>query len=438
MYFMNSLPQVSYLNPAFFPAYRFSIGLPGSSVFAQYANNGFSYNSFATQVGDSTRINLDKLYLALKKKNYITTAFQADVFRLSLRMSPRLYLTLNATAKSYNRIMLPKDLTGIFINGTSSYVNGTASLSPEAESMAYLETALGVAYKVNEKFTFGLRLKWLKGIANVTTQRANVNLSLDGDYTIAATADVNARTSGLHNLTDSDYEISDHWRDYLKNNGLAFDIGATYNVTDRFVMSISAIDIGSINWKNDPYEYTLDPAKANYVYKGIDLQRIFKGDNDYLKHEGDSLSSKFELQEGGRGSYRTPLPGKMYLSGNYKLKTNLYVGGLVFAERFRGRFSVGGTVSLHKEFGRRLSTSVTYTISNSSYNNVGLGLSLNVAPFQIYLVGDNILRAPLAILSSAEINPYLNSMQYFNLRAGLNFVFGWHKEAEKLPHPTAR
>ena len=117
MYFMNSLPQASYLNPAFFPAYRFSIGLPGSSVFVQYVNSGFSYNSFAIKVNDSTNVDLNKLYRALKKKNYITTAVQADIFRFSLKVNPCLYLTLNATAKSFNRVMLSKDLTGIFIKG---------------------------------------------------------------------------------------------------------------------------------------------------------------------------------------------------------------------------------------------------------------------------------------------------------------------------------
>ncbi len=435
MYFMSSLPQVTYVNPALFPNYRFSIGLPGSSVFVQYANNGFSYNSFATKVNDSTTADLDKLYSQLKKKNYITTAVQADIFRVSLKVNPRLYLTLNVTTKSFNRVMLPKDLTGIFIKGTTPFVNGTASISPEVESVSYLETALGLAYKVNQKLTIGARIKILKGIANVTTQQAKIDLALDSDYAMTATANVDARTSGIHNLSDKDYSISDNWQDYLKNNGYAFDLGVTYQMSDRFTISGSAIDIGQITWKNDPYEYKLDPAKANYVFQGIDLGKILNGDSDYLQNEGDSIAKKFELQEGKRASYRTPLPGKMYLSGNYKLGTNLYIGALLFAEKFRGRFSPGASASLHKEFGRRISTSISYTISNSSYNNIGAGLSLRLSAFQVYFVGDNLLGAPLAIAKTGEVNPYLNNMKYFNLRVGLNFVFGWDKAQEKQPYP---
>ncbi|MES1181573.1 MAG: DUF5723 family protein, partial [Flavobacterium sp.] len=252
LYFMNSLPQVSYLNPAMFPQYRFSLGLPGSSVYAQYANSGFTYNSFVTPSGDSATANLSKLYRKLRKKNYITNALQVDIFRFSMKLNPRLYMTFNITAKEYNRIMLPKDLTGIFINGTSAYVGGKATLSPKAEALAYLETALAMAYKVNRKLTVGARIKLLKGLANVTTQNAKADLAIDGDYNITASASLDARTSGVHNFEDSDYSFSDHWRDYTKNNGFAFDIGGTYEFNDRLQLGASLVDIGSIRWKNDP------------------------------------------------------------------------------------------------------------------------------------------------------------------------------------------
>ncbi|HEY8934914.1 MAG TPA: DUF5723 family protein [Cyclobacteriaceae bacterium] len=435
LYFMNALPQVNYLNPAIMPQYRFSLGLPGSSVYVQYANSGFAYNSLAKQTGDSTTADLSKLYSKLKKKNYITNAVQADLFRFSMKLNPRLYMTFNITAKEYNRLMLPKDLTGIFINGTSAYVGGKASLSPKVEAVSYVETGLGFAYKVDRKLTVGARIKILKGFANATTQRATANLAIDDDYAITASASADVRTSGIHNFTQDGYSFSDHWRDYTHNNGFAFDLGATYQVNDRLSVGGSLIDIGSIKWKNDTYAYTLDPANANYTFKGFDLQRVLNNDSDYLKHEGDTLQARFKFQEGSRGSYRTPIPGKLYLNGTYKLKANIYAGVLLFAEMFRGRFAPGVSTSVHREFGKRLSTSLSYTISNNAYNNIGLGLSLNLAPLQIYVVGDNLLRAPLSILAHGDVNPYLNNMQYFNLRAGLNFVFGWDKSPDKQPHP---
>lgn len=435
MYFMNSLPQVTYLNPALTPRYKFSLGLPGSSVFVQYGNNGFTYNDIATKEGGVIRADLNKLYAAMADKNYIDLVAQADLFRFSMKVNARMYLTVNTTVKTYNSIMLPKDAAGLFINGTVAYVGGTASLSPEVRSIGYVETGVGASYIVNKKLTVGARVKILKGAANATTENANVELSLDNDYAITIRASGELRSSGIHNLDDDNYDIEDNWRDYLDNNGVAFDAGATYKVTDRLTVGLSLLDIGGIRWKNDPYSYRLDPARANYTFSGVDLDRILNGDEDYLDAEGDTLESRFDVQEGAIAGYRTALPAKAYMSGSYRLARNFHAGLLLFAERYDGRFSSGVSASLCKDFGRRFTTSLSYTVTRRAFNNVGAGISLNLAPIQIYIVGDNLLRAPIA-LASDNLNSFVNSMHYFNLRAGFNFVFGWDKEQEKQPYPS--
>lgn len=95
----------------------------------------------------------------------------------------------------------------------------------------------------------------------------------------------------------------------------------------------------------------------------------------------------------------------------------------------------GFTASINKEFGRRVGTSLSYTITNNSFNNIGAGLSLNFAPIQIYFVGDNILRMPLSLMAGKNLNPYVNSLQYFNFRMGINFIFGRDKVQERQPYP---
>jgi hypothetical protein len=57
-----------------------------------------------------------------------------------------------------------------------------------------------------------------------------------------------------------------------------------------------------------------------------------------------------------------------------------------------------------------------------------MGFSLNLPPFQFYMVGDNLLRIPLG---GSDLNNFINSTQVFNVRTGLNFVFGWDKKQEK-------
>lgn len=437
MPFMQSLPQVTYYNPAFKPLYKFSIGLPGSSVSMQLMNNGFTYNDAITVEGGVRTLDIVQFNNALRKKNYINTNLQADLFRISLKVNPRLYLTFNTTSKVYSRLMFPKDLFGILTNGNAQFINGTATISPEVEMLAYTEIATGASYTVNRDLTVGARFKLLKGIVNATTQHAAVNLSVSDEYAMTVSAAADIRTSGIYNFTseDSEFDAAEDWRDFTNNNGFAVDLGATYRLQDRITVGLSLIDIGGIRWKNDTYGYTIDSERAEYTFEGVDLNEILNGNDEYTESIADTLEARFKLQEGRIGSYRSPLPGKMYLTGVYKIRNNFSAGALIFAEKFRGRFMPGFTASLNKEFGRRVGTSLSYTITNNSFNNLGAGVSFNFVPVQFYIVGDNILRAPFALAAGKSVNDYINSLQYFNLRVGLNFVFGREKSQEKLPTP---
>lgn len=433
---MISLPQVSYYNPAFKPQYKVSVGLPGSSVFAQFTNNGFSYKAAVRKENNAMVVDLNAFYGSLAKKNYINTNLQADLLSVGVKAGARLYFTFNATAKTRTSLMLPKDLFGIVIGGTTPYVNKTASVSPQADVISYLELGTGAAYTVNNHLTIGARIKFLKGIANATTHRADLDISLSDEYAITVQANADVRTSGIHNLIDGDnYDIAESWQDYTQNNGLAIDLGASYRINDRINVSASLIDIGSIRWRNDTYGYRIDPDKAKYTFEGIDLNRMINDDDGYMNEVMDSLAANFEPVEGRISAYRTPLPGRLYLSGTYKIGKNFTTGALFFAEKTRGRFMPGLTLSLNKEFGRRIGTSLTYTITNNAYNNIGAGIAFNFSPLQLYFVGDNLLRVPLALATDNNLNGYVNSLQYFSFRAGLNFVFGRVKPQEKQPYP---
>jgi hypothetical protein len=428
MYSMTGVPQSTNYNPAFMPKYKFIFSIGVASVHAHYSNSSFSYNDVVIKRGDSSLVDLNRLNAALKDKNYITTAADAEVFRLGIKLGARLYFNTYVTAKAYNRLMLPKDLTGLFVSGTAAYVNSSASISPAIESMAYAESAIGFSYVATKKLNVGFRFKYLIGGTNVTTENSELNLAVSEDYALTATARVNAKTSGIQNIDDAEYQ------DYFKNNGFAIDLGASYKLTDKLTVAASLLEIGAITWKNDTYAYTMDPTKANYTFAGVDLQKILDGDEDYLDAEADSIESKFELEEGAVGKYRTPLPGKAYLSAQYDLKRNVSFGAVLMLEKFRGRFNVGLSGYAHKEFGRIVGASISLTATNRTLGNLGAGLNLNLSPFQFYVASDNLLRFPLSYLANGGIDEFAGNVQYINVRAGLNFVFGRIKTQEKLAY----
>lgn len=426
-YFMNSIPQVAIHNPAFVPNYKFSIGLPFSSMMMGYSNNGFSYNDLVTRQDGNVSADLNKLVKSLADKNYITTVGQMDLLRVGFKITPKLYMQFNATGKMYARFQLPKEVASLFVEGTAPLVGTSNNFSPEGEGLSYLESALSASYQLNEKLTIGARLKYLKGIVNATTDRSSMSIAVNDNYEITASGDLSFKTSGINNFGDSNYDFGNEWKNYTKNNGYGIDLGATYQLIDKLTVAASIIDLGRISWKNDLYSYSLDKATANYTFSGIDVEKIVNGDSDYLDSELDSLENKFELKEGTIGSYSTWLPGKMFISGNYELMKNLNVGAVLFTEKFQGRFSPGGSASLIKNFGKWVSTSVSYTISNRSFNNLGAGVSINLAPVQFYIVGDNMLRMPLSLAVKQDLNSFVNSTQFFNVRFGMNIVWGRNK-----------
>lgn len=423
--FMNSLPQHMDMNPSFIPKYRFSFTLPATSFSAFYSNNGFAYRDLISKQSDGTTVaDLPKLREALSTKNYITQALSIDLLRVSFKVNNKLFMSLGAQAKAYSRLMLPKDLLNVLIDGnqpTSSTGSTHFSLSPQAESVSYLETYVGAAYKINEAWTVGIRAKYLKGLTHVTTENSNLNLSTDNStYAITATAAAEIRTSGIYDLSQSDYSFK--LEDYLTNSGFGVDLGASYKVTNKITVAASLLDIGSIHWKNNTYAYTLDPAKAKYTFAGFNLTRLVNNEPNYVESVADSIENNFKFVESSISSYSSAIPTKMYLNGTYQLREQLTLGAALFGETFKGRLATGLTLGVNKHFGKWFSLSGSYTVSNNSYNNLGAGFSLNLSVLQLYLVGDNLLRAPL---SGSELNSFVNSTQFFNIRTGLNFVFGW-------------
>lgn len=426
LYFMNSLPQVVEANPAIVPRYKTAIGLPGISSFGGvYANNGFTADQFITEVNGASAIDLTGWTQNLAEKNYVNVSGFADVFRVGLRINPKWYLMASSTVKQHSSTMIPKGLASVLVDGTSTLVNTYSNTSPQAEMLAYLQTALGASYQVNDRFTVGGRIKYLNGLANVTTERSSMIVEVDNNYTMRLTGDVLVNTSGVSTTnTGGSYQLGEN----LGNNyGWGMDLGVNYKFMDKLQISAAINDVGFISWANNTRSYSLDPAKAQYQFSGFDVNQLLDNNSGYLRQQLDSLEAKFEMTEGATGSYTTSLPSRYYLAAQYELASKFWVGTLFFGESFRDRFSGGMTASLNKDFGNWLSASFTYTVSNRSYNNIGAGLSFNLSPVQFYILGDNLLMAPATLVAGESFNDYLNNSQLLTVRAGLNLVFGWDR-----------
>ncbi len=425
LYFMNSLPQVVEANPAITPRYKTSIGLPGISSFGGvYTNNGFAVNQFISKVDGVSTIDLNGFTQNLAQENYVNVAAFADVFRVGLRVAPRWYVMASSTVKGYSSAMIPKGLAALLVDGTASAVGTYSNTSPDAEMISYLQTAVGASYQATPKLTVGGRLKYLNGLANVTTESSSAIVEIDNNYKINLSAQAIVKTSGVPSSAQS-YQLGDNLGN---NSGWGLDLGFSYKFMDKLTVSGALNDLGSITWRNATKQYTMDPAKAHYTFSGFDVNQLLNSNSGYLRQQLDSLQAKFKMTDAPTGSYTTSLPTKYYLAGRYEIIRNLSVGALFFGESFGSRFATGMTASINKDFSNWLSTTLTYTVSSRSYNNIGLGLSFNLSPVQFYVIGDNLLMAPVSLVSGDGLNGYLNNSQLLTVRCGLNIVFGWDKK----------
>jgi hypothetical protein len=258
------------------------------------------------------------------------------------------------------------------------------------------------------------------------TERSQFDISVNDSYQVTANGDLSLQTSGVYNFNQSDFDFAKEWSNYFKNVGFGLDLGATYKLMDNLTVAASLVDIGQINWKNNLYQYSLD--NASYTFKGIDVDQLLNGNSDYASAQLDSIKKEFKLQESQGNSFSSPLPGKMYLSGNYEVMKNFSVGALFHTEKYQGRIASGLSLMANKNFGRTISTSVSYSVSNRSFNNLGAAVSFNLAPIQFYIASDNLIRMPLSLAANQELNSFVNHTQVFNLRLGLNIVWGWTTE----------
>ncbi len=409
LYSMQSIPQSMYYNPALTPKSKVNIGLPGiSSIYINFSNSGFSYSNLVKKgKDDSLHIDVDNMISKLAKNNYINANAHVDLLSFGFRLKKN-YFSFNATEKINVRFLYPKDFMKLVWHGNGAFLGETLNLGFAMDASHYREYALGMARVINDKLTVGGKFKYLYGMENVNTANSTVTLKTDPSaYDLTATADILVNTS----FNDSIPSVPA----YLfkkKNNGFGLDAGANYKLNDKYSFSASITDLGFITWRSDVKNYYT--RNTSFTFEGIDAAQLLdtaqnpSGTDKLL----DSLKNIFKINESAE-KYTTWLSSQVFIGGNYHINEKNYAGVLLRGQFFHQSFSPSVTISYNTQLGRWLYASAGYSILNRSYNNLGLGFSVNGGPVQLYMASDNVL---------GMIFP--QSSRNINLRLGINLTFG--------------
>lgn len=423
LYQMNSvLPQSNQLNPAIFPDYKVVVGVPGLASTYVSANGGkLSFNNaFVRGVDDSLHLDLSRLASIIDKENAVKVNASAQLFMLGLRIQKN-YFSLTLNERVSQGLSIPNTLFQLLATGNGESVGRVLAFDNlDGQVLAYQELAMGYGRQVTEKLNVGVRAKLLFGVASVDMVDAGATLltTLDSVYLHSNGFNINSSgTSFLDN--NSNVNVFDMATNF-NNKGFAFDVGGEYKINDQFTVSLSATDLGSINWKDDTEQIQFP--RVSYSFTGGNLLDIIDANQnyDYFSAQADSLGGLFEPDTIQGVNYKTKLSPKIYTGVTYQLGKMHTFGALIYGDVFKGKFDPAFGLSYNLQLGRIWNLGVNASYRNGSFANFGLGTTLNLGPIQIYAMTEN---------ATGYLN--LANASYLDARLGLNIVVGKKKEKEQ-------
>lgn len=414
LHFMRDINQSNLTNPAIFNKYKITVSLP--SAYANMGNSGFSFNDVTRMEGSTLLIDVDDLISQLDDRgNTISANVELHTFAIGIKLKPWQF-TLSHAIKFNNHFNLPKGMIDFFWNGNGASIGEAVNIAPNFSFSAYQEFALGVGYKLNDMLSIGGRVKYLNGLGNLSTQRAEATITTNEEYyQLSAETDILINSAGIPLTVGGDEFFSIGEFDpqiFGDNKGFGVDLGATLNLGDRLTVSASILDIGQITWRESANNLT---SNGRFDYEGLDYDGLVGNDEIQFDEIVDSIKNVFQFTD-SQNEYSTSLPSRFYVSGLMNFGSGIQAGALIYGEAFQDNFSPGFALSVRKEFANIFSAGAVYGIRNGSFSNLGVNMALRLGGVQFFGLTDNILSVfnPLAARNA-------------NVRFGLNLAFGKSK-----------
>ena len=402
------IPQVAQENPGAVIPYDGHVSFPGVGRVQAGVNLPFSPFSIS-----------EKMFNKMKQNNAIYFGIQDDPIHFGSRNGKK-YISLFTAVKVNGNINFQKDLFALLVEGNEIAKNEKLSFVKDdfLSVNAYLEFGVGYNREINDNVSFGLNVKYLTGLLNLYTNKADITLTTGENYhELLLNGDIRGKFTCVYDIFDEDRHRFRFGDALWKNHGFSIDVGGRYKINDMFEVSAAVLDIGQIKWKSQAYNYTFsgDP----FSFKGYEIENIFEESGqsfeakikDYFAELGDSLLNNFTLETEKTISYtkwlntRFNVGFSVYLSP--KSRFNLNFRGIFINDAF----VPSGSVSYTRNVGKWFDVVVGNTFKHNAVLNPGLGVNFTANVFQLYLIADytnNLL--------------YIDRLKNVNLIFGINFV----------------
>mgnify|MGYP006282369777 CR=1 FL=1 len=420
LYFHPGIPQSGLLNPVFTSSCNY-VGIPGlSSFYVSYDNTAFSYNQLFPRTGDGSRVpNPGFLEKRMHALDLVETRFSTNLLSIGLWHKDS-YFHFHIAEKVDLLTTIPQTAVDLAWEGNTQYVGQGVEVNRLGlRAFHFREYALSATKWIDPTWKIGLRPKLLFGKLNlqsrneelyVFTEDENFDLDIDASYEINGSIPVTLDTNAAGNVTSINAPGPDVAALLFnrKNPGLSLDFGARYRYTEQIDFFASILDLGFIRWRNNLNNVSVD---QGFRFTGLSEEDL--GSENYLDALIDSISSSWEMNTSSE-PYTTWLPLKFYAGARYKLNQRFSAGMLSRTLLFRERLYPSFTLSAHAQFLDAFSFTLSYSYRNYSFNNLGVGFSIQNKSAQFYAVTDNLLA--LSPLNTRTINVRFGLNIFFNCR----------------------
>ncbi|HUH47968.1 MAG TPA: DUF5723 family protein [Arenibacter sp.] len=450
LYDFTEIPDALLVNPGALADYDWYIGIPVlSGISVQAGTNALTVNDLFADDGVDINIKVrERAIYGMDTRDELSGSFQIPLLFAGFRGRN------NDNFYSFG-IYTEGDAIGYWFKDYALLAfEGNADQLGRRFDLGHLKTRgemvnvfhFGINKRMDRNLTMGARAKIYSSIFNFTsTKNKGYFVTTEGTRNLRANtidADLEMRSSGLNEIEDALDNDSSLLPGIMARRmffggdlGLGADVGFTYHLNKRTVVTASLLDLGFVYSSTDVKNYTI---KGMATVEGVEV--MWPGDSGRdtwqdLIDEIDALVPHGTNNE----AYISFRPTKLYGSIRYNFgrplasKRRCDCRDLIFKGRNHDQFTsaVGGqlyminrprgpqaalTAFYSHRFGDALALKTTYTVDKFSYSNIGLGLSLQAGPVNFYVLADNLL----------AYNNIADS-HYSSFQLGLNII-SWGKK----------
>ena len=457
LYDFDQLPQTLLLNPGAEVDYSKHMGVPFlSNIFIQAGatNDRITYNNIYADTDTNEEVLRNVYNQNSGSDDYFLINQQLELISGGFRLrNSDYYLNFGIIQKVDGFSTYPKDLANLFYHGNDQNKDGVPEIGDEFNFNQVNFTGelinvfhIGLSKAVNNKLTVGARLKLLSGALNANSTYNTGIYQLDtnilGTYQHNFNnMNMSLNTSGILNY-DGGNIIGDSSEQFKGmffmggNFGVGIDLGFTYHITDKIVITGSLLDLDYINYNNEVIEYKnyeddfvlddppdyfdpIDGDESDYWNDRIDEYY----DNEqipidtlqtgyFVTHSPKINSSvKYQILNKSSKNYNSVYPNARFVTPIQKILVT-EVGLQTFVDFRSNAVKWAVTPFISKEINKYLTAKFTYTYNKFSAKNIGLGISTHYKSFNLYVTADNLLNLPK-----------LKDSNYQSFQFGMNFMF---------------